>query len=268
NLSTGLAMTGLSAAASARRQLITAQTALNKSEHALKLLLGLKATATLHLVGRIKAIAPDALQVQTALADLPHRRPDLLALQAGYQSQNQKLREAILKQFPAINIGFNRARDNSAVYTSGFTVGLTLPLFNRNRGNIAIARATRQRLHDNYAARLLKTRSDAHRLLQQLQTQQAALPQAATHAALLESDLQHADNAWHARQLPLATYLALRSNALAADLRLLQLRQSTAETGIALQTLLGGQWSPSAKQRLLADAPPPTASTHSSSSPK
>src|SRR5699024_5472041 len=96
NLSTNLAMTGLSAAASARRQLVATQTALNKSEHTLKLLLGLKATAPLELVGNIESIAPSTRQVQTALADLPRRRPDLLALQMGYKSQNQKLREAIL----------------------------------------------------------------------------------------------------------------------------------------------------------------------------
>lgn len=263
DLSADLAVTGLSAAADVRQKLTSAQTALARSEHDLQLLLGLKAQTPLHLVGGARTITPSAAQVQTALADLPRRRPDLLALQAGYQSQNEKLRVAILNQFPAINVGFNRARDNSAVYTSGFTIGLTLPLFDRNRGNIAIARATRQRLHDDYSARLLTTENDVDRLDAQLRLDQSALPQTTAHAAQLDAALRRAETAWRAHQLDLPTYLSLRSNALTADLQLIALRQTTAATGIALQTLLGGDWSRSASARLHADAPPPPSSSAS-----
>ncbi|WP_449424040.1 hypothetical protein [Rhodanobacter lindaniclasticus] len=63
--------------------------------------------------------------MQAALYYLPWRRPDLLALQAGYQSQQAKLRRAILAQFPALTIGFNTARDTSAVYTHGLSIGIT-----------------------------------------------------------------------------------------------------------------------------------------------
>jgi len=259
NLSYDLASTGLNAAADARRQLTAAQTQLNQTRHALRQLLGLTPQAPLHLVGGIDATPPGAAQLRTALSNLPDRRPDLLALQAGYHSQNQTLRKAIIQQFPAINVGFNRTRDNSAVYTSGFAIGLTLPLFDRNRGNIAIARATRQRLHDDYAARLLATDNDVDRLRRQLLLEQAALPAAEAHARHLDRGLRHAQQAWQARQLDLPTYLSLRSSALNADLQLTALRQTAAETAIALRTLLGTDWRDPASATLHADASSATA---------
>ncbi len=252
NLSADLAVTGLSAVSDAHQKLTAEQAALNDAEHALLLLLGLQTQAPLQLVGEATRVAPDAAQLHAALADLPRRRPDLLALQAGYESQNQKLREAILKQFPAISVGFNRARDNSAVYTSGVSIGLTLPLFNRNRGNIAIEKATRSNLYDTYAARLLATGNEVDRLAVQLSLQQAAQPRIEAHANRLDADLRRGEAAFNDYQLDLPTYLAMRSNALAADLQRLQARQTLAETGIALQTLLGGNWSAAARATLSA----------------
>lgn len=49
------------------------------------------------------------------------------------------------------------------VPTSGFTNALTRPLFDHNRGNIAIETAICQRLRDDYAARLLTTLSDVQK---------------------------------------------------------------------------------------------------------
>ncbi|HEU0197389.1 MAG TPA: TolC family protein [Nevskiaceae bacterium] len=252
-LSTDLAMTGLSAVTNAEQQLATAQGTLVQAQQALRTLLDLRASAPLHLAGPSRVIAPDAAQVRDALAALPQRRPDLLALQAGYQSQNAKLRQAILQQFPALNIGFNRARDNAGVYTSGFAISLTLPLFNRNRGAIAIARATRRQLRGAYAARLLQTRNNVQRLLAQLRFEQTELPRATTHARHLDGVERRGRAAFTAHDLDLSTYLALRSAALDADLQLIHLRQTRAATGIALQTLLGGHWSASAMARMRAD---------------
>lgn len=256
NLGADLALTGLSAAADVRQKLTAERKALNSSEHALRLLLGLKADVPLNLVGPPRTIAPTAATVRAALASLPERRPDLLALRAGYASQDEKLREAILKQFPAINVGFNRARDNAAVYTSGFAVSVTLPLFDRNRGNIAIEKATRENLRAAYAARLASSISDIDRLNVELRVEQAALVQLAAHTARLDGDLQRGERAWRGFQLDLATYLALRGNALAADLQLIQARQAAAETGIALEALVGDDWSPDARARMATDASP------------
>jgi outer membrane protein TolC len=239
NLTYDSASAGLNAVADIERRLAQNTIALHQSSGDLRVLLGLAPQAPLDLVGTPYQVAPTDAQVRQALADLPRRRPDLLALQAGYQSQEQQLRAAVLAQFPVLSIGFTRARDTGAVYTSGFTIGLTLPLFDRNRGNIAIQKATRQQLKDDYSARLLTTRSDIARLQADLRTLEQQSATQATHARQLDAARAAAERAWQAGLLDWPTYLAIRSNALGADLDLASVRQERNKQAIALQTLLG-----------------------------
>src|SRR5579875_3090601 len=179
------ASAGLNAASDVANQLADAQRQLHQSEHDLHDLLGLDASVPLHLTGAPFSVDPGEAEVQRALAAMTRRRPDLLALQAGYESQQEKLRAAILAQFPAITVGFVKARDNSNIASTGFSIGLSLPLFDGNRGNIAVERATRQQLHDDYAARLLTDRNDIRRLLADLETDRAQRAALAAHAARL-----------------------------------------------------------------------------------
>lgn len=100
------------------------------------------------------ASTPSPATVKAALAALPKRRLDLLALQAGYRSADRRLRADILAQFPLLDIGFTRARDNTGVNSVGFGITLRLPIFNGNRGRIAIDRATRKALNAAYQTHL------------------------------------------------------------------------------------------------------------------
>ncbi|WP_426688070.1 TolC family protein [Rhodanobacter ginsengiterrae] len=239
NLTYDSASAGLNAEADVHKRLADTAIALHQAQGDLHLLLGLAPTAKLDLVGTPYFSQPTPAQVQTALDDLPRRRPDLLALRAGYESQQAKLRSAILAQFPALNIGFNTARDTSAVYTNGLGIGITLPLFDRNRGNIAIEKATRQQLHDDYAARVLGTRSDMQRITRDLATLDGQLATLAAHAQQLDQARASAEGAWQAGALDWPTYLAIRSNALGADLDLLSAQLERARQSIALEALLG-----------------------------
>lgn len=239
NLTYDSASAGLNAEADVRKRLADTAIALHQAQSDLHLLLGLAPTAQLDLAGTAYFSQPTPAQVQTALDDLPRRRPDLLALQAGYQSQEAKVRSAIVAQFPALNIGFNTARDTSAVYTRGLSIGITLPLFDRNRGNIAIERATRQQLHDDYTARVLSTRSDMQRITRDLATLDSQLATLGAHATQLDQARASAEHAWQAGTLDWPTYLAIRSNALGADLGLLSTQLERARQSIALEALLG-----------------------------
>lgn len=239
NLTYEMASAGLNAGADVRKRLASNALALHQAQASLRNLLGLAATVPLQLAGAPYRPQPTRAQVQEALADLPKRRPDLLALQAGYRSQEAKVRAAILAQFPALNIGFNTARDTGGVITNGFSLGITLPLFDRNRGNIAIERATRQQLRDIYQARVLTTRSDMQRIVSDLATLDRQATALGAHVRELNAARGAAEHAWHARLLDWPTYLAIRSNALAADLDLLTIRQEQATQSIALQALLG-----------------------------
>lgn len=239
NLTYDTASAGLNAGEDVRKRLADNAILLHQAESNLHMLLGLDPTAPLALNGAPFQAAPTPAQVGQALGDLSARRPDLLALQAGYRSQEAKLRAAVRAQFPALTIGFNTARDTSAIYTNGFTVGMTLPLFDRNRGNIAIEKATRQQLKDDYEARVLTTRSDMQRLLADLATLDQQRIGLAAHARQLDEALHAAERTWQAGVLVWPTYLAIRSNALSADLDLLAVQKEQATQSIALQALLG-----------------------------
>jgi outer membrane protein TolC len=230
---------GLSAAADAANQLGDAQRQLHQAEHDLHNLLGLDVSVPLHLTGAPFTVDPNEDEVQRALDDMATRRPDLLALDAGYRAQDEKLRAAILAQFPAITIGFVRARDNSAINSAGFSIGLSLPLFDGNRGNIAVERATRQQLHDAYSERLLTDRNDVARLWADWQDDHARHAALAAHAAELARARTAASSNYAAGRLDWPTYLAIRANALAADSALLTLEQDIHATAIALDALVG-----------------------------
>lgn len=107
-----------------------------------------------HFLAPVPTSAPAPARVKGALEKLPKTRLDLLALQAGYRSADAHLRADILAQFPILNVGFTRSRDNTGVNSVGFGVTLRLPIFNGNRGAIAVARATRKALNSTYQARL------------------------------------------------------------------------------------------------------------------
>lgn len=239
NLNYDSASAGLNAMADARKRAGDNAVALHQAESDLRQLLGLAPTAPLDLVGAPYAVDPDAAQLQTALAELPQRRPDLLALQAGYRAQEATLRGAILAQFPAITVGATRARDTSNITTNGFSIGLTLPLFDRNRGNIAIETATRQQLKDDYDARLLATRSEMQRLAADLATLDSQQRAQAEHAQHLDAARSAAEQAWRKGLLDWPTYLAIRGNALTADTDLVALKQARSTAAIALEALLG-----------------------------
>jgi outer membrane protein TolC len=120
-------------------------------------------------------------------ANLPARRLDLVALRLGYRSQEQAVRTAILEQFPSFSIGGNAARDTGNVGTLGLGFSIGIPLFDRNRGAIAGARATRRQLFDEYVDRVHQARCDVaaslatiRSLNEQIAAAKAALPELQT----------------------------------------------------------------------------------------
>jgi outer membrane protein TolC len=234
-----MAGAGLNAASDVNNQLGQAKRQLHLAEHDLHDLLGLDASVPLHLTGGPFSVEPEPGRVRRALTDMPKRRPDLRALQAGYRAQNEKLRAAILAQFPAITVGFVKARDNTNISSTGFSIGLSLPLFDGNRGNIAIERATRQQLHDDYSARLLADRNDVQRLMADLDSDRRQRVRLVAHAAELARARKAARTNYAAGRLDWPTYLAIRANALATDTALLTLEDNLHETAIALYALTG-----------------------------
>jgi outer membrane protein TolC len=239
NLTYDAASAGLSAYADASKRLTDCTVQLHQAEHDLRLLLGLAPDAPLQLTGEPYRSAPSSDEVDVALATLPQRRPDLLALQAGYKAQDATLRGAIRAQFPALTLGVDRQSDNSGIPSRGINIGITLPLFDRNRGNIAIEKATRQQLKDDYEGRVLATRNDIRQLMldQDTLAEQRAFSQAQSRR--LDDASRSAERAWQKGLLDWPTYLSIRASALSADMDDIAARDQQAQQAIALETLLG-----------------------------
>jgi outer membrane protein TolC len=106
---------------------------------------------------------------------LDNRRLDIRALGLGYKSEEARLRAAVLSQFPAINIGALSARDTDGIKTAGGLFAMNIPIFNRNQGAIAVERATRKKLFDEYRTRIFEARADIARLLNNLSSLSARL---------------------------------------------------------------------------------------------
>ncbi|MDE1179876.1 TolC family protein [Paraburkholderia sp.] len=241
NLTEDASTAALTAYNDARKQFTDAQRAAEQTHHDLNALLGLAPDVQLQLTGHEDDTASslDDAAIDQALATLPRRRPDLLALEAGYEAQEQKYRAAVLNQFPALSVGFVRARDTSNIYTSGFQINLNLPVFNRNRGNVAIEQTSRQRLRDEYQNRLNQAyadvahlRTDNGILVSQVEQTESALPD-------LDLAARHASDAYAEHNLALGAYTDAQSAALTRRIDVATLRESLAEQRVGLQALLG-----------------------------
>lgn len=167
----------------AHADLLAAERDLRHQRLALNQALGLGPDASVQVAD---VLLPERLELPSRddlIADVERRRLDLLALRRGYESQEQTLRAAVLAQFPKIMLGFHQASDTTDVHSTGFGVSVDLPIFDQNQGNIAIQRATRQQLFDEYAARVLDARSsvaqaltDIESLTEQIADAQQAIP--------------------------------------------------------------------------------------------
>ncbi|MGH8820415.1 MAG: TolC family protein [Rhodoferax sp.] len=201
--------------------------------------LGLSSNAPLRLIGEPSAAPIDAAQVRAGLEQRLSQRPDLQALRDGYRSQEEKFRGAVLAQFPALNVGLTRARDTSGLYTMGFGLTLSLPIFNRNRGNIAIENATRKKLFDEYQNRFNSAYSEVAVALDNLPLLQSQLQQTRHGVAELETVAQRAEAAYHAGNLAAPDYVRLQAALLDKKTEAINLQEALMEQQIALETLLG-----------------------------
>lgn len=221
------------------KQIYDLRRQLGQTAHDLNALLGLGTDVELRLQDGAPADAADATAVDAALAALPRRRPDLRALEAGYAAQDGRYRAALLAQFPALNVGLTRSRDNSNVYSNSFGVNLSLPFLNRNRGNIAIEQATRQKLRDEYAVRVQAAQGEIRAILAQQRLDHDELARVDAALAELEPAVAHSDLAARSGLIDLLAYANARTALLAKQAERIGLQQQIAEQRVALQTLLG-----------------------------
>jgi cobalt-zinc-cadmium efflux system outer membrane protein len=238
NLTLDVTGTDLTALLDANTRVSQMEENFNKTRHDFNALLGLRPDVELNLTSLTTPPRLEQAATREALASLPKRRPDLLALQAGYRSQEAKVHRAVLSQFPSLSVGVNQGRDTGDVTSIGLGITLNLPILNRNRGHIAIQRATRAQLGQAYQARLDQTYNEVNLLetRQDLISQQLAVLR--EKLPILEGMVAKATLAYEAGNIGSLTYVNMANTLLNKRLEAVDMEQSLWEIRIALDTLL------------------------------
>ncbi len=238
NTTIDMAGADLSAALDLSSQRDAAARAAVASDADLKALLGLAPTASLTLVDPGEPPPISRKDVEAALGRVTRARPDLLALQAGYHAQDEAVRTAILQQFPAINLGFNRASDTSNIQSNGIAVTINIPIFGSTQARIHIERATRIQLRAEYQARLDQTTADAWRIWHSLELLRGQVARLAGSVPELQKMAETGQKAYAAGNLAPATYVLLETSLSARASELFDLKAALWQDTIALKTLL------------------------------
>jgi outer membrane protein TolC len=225
------------AAFDAAERLRTTERDLAAARFELTRLIGLPPGYPLRLAPARLILSPSNADALFAIA--LRSRADLQALRSGYAAQEAAVHKAVLDQFPALDLSINGARDTGGNTTLGPSVSFTLPLWNRNRGGIAIERATRAALRADYEARLFQTRGeiaaavDGLRILaRQRATLLADLPALERFAAANRRAAERGD-------LALATAITAGQALRDKQILLAQAERDIAEQTIALELLTG-----------------------------
>lgn len=166
-------------------------------------------------------------------------RLDLIALRDGYQAQEAQVHVATRAALPLPQLELNRDRDSGAIWTTGVAATLTLPLWNRGRGDIAVAQASRDQLRAEYLARLHQTSADIAALCTDLDaldrerdglaSELPALREAGARLAIASRD----------GGVSRANFEAVRAALLNQELAMLGIDQARSEAQVALETAVG-----------------------------
>jgi outer membrane protein TolC len=206
---------------------------------ALAAVMGMRPEISFRLAPLEKPLPSNVDDVKLLLGSLPQRRPDLLALRAGYDSQEAAVRRAILAQFPSLSLGINRARDNTDVNSVGPAITMTLPLFNRNRGQIATEEATREQLRVEYQARIDQSISDVRALQSDIILLRQEIPSLEWAIKELRGNVERARHAFETGDFPALSFVSMQTSLYAKELELLDRRQAIWQSVNSLTTLLG-----------------------------
>ena len=226
------------------------------------------------------AVQPVALPVfqvpplDTLVAGLDTLRLDLRALRLGYASAEAGLRAAILKQFPALTLGGTLARSDAGLLTLGPALGVTFPFFalgsalagGGNRGEIAVATATRAQLFAEYAARHREAETALAQAASLLEFARQRVTLAAEAYATRRHLVEIYGQALQYGQADVLTYYNARVEAVGVALQALQAEAAAVEAGLALETLAGRPFAappgPPLPENPIAPLPPPFRAHH------
>ena len=219
---------------------------LSQTRHKLNAILGVWPDAKLRLLSYGPPHVLDEQDMNKLLIGMPQRRPDLMALRAGYQSQEAKVYKAVLGQFPALTVGPRYSRDNTGILTLGQSSDTYSALFQPERGKIAVQAATREQLRQEYQARLDKAYQDVASLLAKQRLLMVQLRQLQAYIPTLATMVRKARRAYANHNMDPVVYLNMENTLANKRLKAIGTIQLLWETEIALDTLLARPVTPNA----------------------
>ncbi len=228
------------AAVDAATALRTTEIALNGARHDLNKLLGLSPEALLSIAlpainGRAVPADAEALW-RTAEAE----RLDLQALRAGYASQNAAVRKAMMDAFPSLQLTLGGGEDTTHTQTFDPAVNFTLPLWNRNRGGVAIAKASQAQLRADYVARLFAARAEIADLVTQLALEARQRADIAAQIQPVTAIVRATESAAARGDLAQIAAETARQSLSDKEQALATLEQNMAEQQVTLKLAVGG----------------------------
>lgn len=204
-----------------QRDLRLATADLATSRRSLNAMLGLPPDHRLELTGSGK---PLAITVFEDLSDeeldqrLLSGRLELRALEASYEEAEHELRLAVAKQFPRIDIGPSFDHENDGGDYLGLGVGIAIPLFDRNQGEIAERESQRRQRRAEYVTLLHSLRATAYERRATLRRAKAELDVQARDLLPTLSRLRALfESAFTARDINVFEWLSVRERALTAQ---------------------------------------------------
>ncbi|HEV2163160.1 MAG TPA: TolC family protein [Stellaceae bacterium] len=200
-------------------------------------LLGLQPTARFAISEPEEVKVPDS--IDPLIASLPHRRPDLIALQLGYEGAEQDARAAILAQFPAFALGAAGGSDTSGVVSVGPQVTFDLPIFNRNQAKVLNTKATREQLHAEYQSRLDDAEGTARSLLIQMRIAAKNLAGARKALTSAQSVLKSAETAYRQGNINQRDLTDFQSTARDREVDVIDYERQMQENALGLAVELG-----------------------------
>jgi outer membrane protein TolC len=157
------------------------------------------------------------------------------------------VRAAVLAQFPKVVLGFNpHSSDTTNVHTAGFGITIDLPIFDRNQGNIAIETATRQKLLDEYSARVFEAHSDIATAVADIQSLNRQIAAAEEALPVLQHLVDIAKEASDQGAADVLGYFQAKTNLSQKSLQIVKLKQQLLDSRIALE-LASGRYFPANK---------------------
>lgn len=229
----------IAANAVAQTALASARLTRLKTWQQLDALLGLEPSARFAI--RRPRLTPPPADLTPLLNTLPERRPDLVALRLGYRTSEEQLRAAILAQFPPLSLGPSFSSDTSNVVSVGPSLTVDLPIFNRNQGGIASAKATRRLLHEQYQADLDRAEGTVRGLNRRITALRADLERARDAAGVAGHVSRNAESAYRQGNLDQRALVDYQTTALRRELNVIifQTRLDADELALGIELGVG-----------------------------